>query len=495
MDGARSFLLNGLMQTDLDANNFRILNLDTSNLPPSGIPPTVVPPPSNWLQSWTSSTRTWTFAQPGFTDLSGNLTANQQGAITEVGILGAGVWRASAIDAAFLPPLNLILPPKGDVTMLNQKLTDLADPVGPQDAVNFRTVQFLAAGDFQPKAAVAAATTGVIVPSTLLHPIDGYTPVAGDRILVKNQSGREWENGIYIAGTGNWTRSCDMTTSAQFNLAICLVTGGNTQAGEQWVQISNNPDLTDKGSGNYPNFIEFSADQNLIAGNGINISGNVISAVGTANRIAVGTTIDIDSGYVGQASLNTLGTITTGTWNGSLIPGQYGGTGFNNSGRTINIAGNLTVALAGNAPAASPLTFSILGTTFLTLPMSGQLATLAQPETFSSKRIIPRTGTVASSPAPSINTDATDVFSVTALSTNITSMTTGLSGTPVEGQTLLIWFKDNGLARSITWGSAFRASTDLPLPVTTTTGWFLYNWFVFNATFNQWVLSRTLNHI
>ena len=494
MDGTRSFLLNGLMQTDLDANHFRIINLDTSNLPPSGIPPTIIPPPHQWLQTWNSTTRTWTAAQPAFEDLPDTLTGPQQQHINEVGILRSGIWQASPIQGTYLDTLNNIRSPVADVSMANFKIINLADPVSNLDAVNFRTVQLLAAGDFQPKAAVAAATIGLVL-LVGLTPIDGYTPVSGDRILVKNQHGREWDNGIYIASAGDWTRSSDMTISTQFTLAICLVTGGNTQAGEQWVQINTNPDLTDTGSGNYPNFVEFSAAQNLIAGNGINISGNVISAVGTAARIAVGAAIDIDPGYVGQASLNTLGTITTGTWNGSLIPGQYGGTGFNNSGKTINIAGNLTVSLGLNAPASSPLTFSILGTTFLTLPMSGQLATLAQPETFSSKRIIPRTGTVASSPAPSINTDATDVFSVTALSTNITSMTTGLSGTPVEGQTLLIWFKDNGLARSITWGSAFRASTDLPLPVTTTTGWFLYNWFVFNATFNQWVLSRTLNHI
>lgn len=47
---------------------------------------------------------------------------------------------------------------------------------------------------------------------------------------------------------------------------------------------------------------------------------------GTANRITVGTaagttTINIDTGYVGQASITTLGTITTGVWNGTAITG------------------------------------------------------------------------------------------------------------------------------------------------------------------------------
>jgi len=47
---------------------------------------------------------------------------------------------------------------------------------------------------------------------------------------------------------------------------------------------------------------------------------------GTASRITVGTaggttTINIDTGYVGQASITTLGTITTGVWNGTAITG------------------------------------------------------------------------------------------------------------------------------------------------------------------------------
>ena len=48
--------------------------------------------------------------------------------------------------------------------------------------------------------------------------------------------------------------------------------------------------------------------------------------VGTASRITVGTaagttTINIDTGYVGQASITTLGTITTGVWTGTAITG------------------------------------------------------------------------------------------------------------------------------------------------------------------------------
>lgn len=61
-------------------------------------------------------------------------------------------------------------------------------------------------------------------------------------------------------------------------------------------------------------------------------SGGVTSVTGTANRITSsgGSTpvIDIAGTYVGQASIITLGTVTTGTWTATTIAANKGGTGF-----------------------------------------------------------------------------------------------------------------------------------------------------------------------
>jgi hypothetical protein len=61
-------------------------------------------------------------------------------------------------------------------------------------------------------------------------------------------------------------------------------------------------------------------------------TGTVTSVTGTTNRITSsgGATpaIDIDVAYVGQSSITTLGTITTGTWTGTTIAEINGGTGF-----------------------------------------------------------------------------------------------------------------------------------------------------------------------
>jgi hypothetical protein len=56
---------------------------------------------------------------------------------------------------------------------------------------------------------------------------------------------------------------------------------------------------------------------------------------GTASRLSVSNgngvsgnpTLDIDAAYVGQSSITTLGTITAGVWNGTIITSAYGGTG------------------------------------------------------------------------------------------------------------------------------------------------------------------------
>jgi hypothetical protein len=81
-----------------------------------------------------------------------------------------------------------------------------------------------------------------------------------------------------------------------------------------------------------------------------------------------GTNFRLDSNPVGgSTSITTLGTITTGTWNATVIAGQYGGTGVANTGKTITLGGNLTTS------GANALTLTTTGTTNVTLPTSGTL--------------------------------------------------------------------------------------------------------------------------
>lgn len=115
-------------------------------------------------------------------------------------------------------------------------------------------------------------------------------------------------------------------------------------------------------------------------------------------------------------------------------------------------------------------------------------------QTLTNKRVTKRVGTVSSSATPTINTDNVDIFTITALATNITSMTTNLSGTPNEGDSLLIWIKDNGTARTIAWGASYIALDGFTLPATTTANKYLYITFYYNATAAKWVMTGTGQH-
>jgi len=66
-----------------------------------------------------------------------------------------------------------------------------------------------------------------------LSAVNGYTPIAGDRILVIGQTNAT-ENGVYDAASGSWTRSADSDTDAELRGYQYLITAGtfiNTRYG------------------------------------------------------------------------------------------------------------------------------------------------------------------------------------------------------------------------------------------------------------------------
>jgi hypothetical protein len=112
-----------------------------------------------------------------------------------------------------------------------------------------------------------------------------------------------------------------------------------------------------------------SEDFNLLTGKVYEINGTTVLSSTT-----------LGSG-VTSSSLTTVGTIGTGVWQGTLVAGQYGGTGVNNSGKTITIGGNFTHT------GAHTLGLTTSANTSVTLPTTGTLATLAGSETLTNKTL------------------------------------------------------------------------------------------------------------
>lgn len=241
------------------------------------------------------------------------------------------------------------------------------------------------------KASVKAATTGAITLSNT-QTVDGVALSAGDRVLVKDQ-GTASTNGIYIVASGSWTRATDANTSEEVTPGMFVfVEQGTVNADSGWVLTSDAPITLDVSP---LTFAQFSGAGQITAGSGLTKTGNTLNVgagtgitvnaddvaltgqalafhnlatnglvtrtgagtvtgrtlTGTTDRVTVtngdgvsgNPTVDIASSYAGQNTITTLGTVTTGTWNGTAIASGYGGTGF-----TTYSTGDIIFASATN---------------------------------------------------------------------------------------------------------------------------------------------------
>jgi len=206
------------------------------------------------------------------------------------------------------------------------------------------------------KASVRVATTAPVLLASGLEngdTLDGVTLATGDRVLVKDQSTGS-ENGIYVVqATGAAVRATDADVSAEVTAGMfTFVAEGTTNADSGWVLTTN--DTVTLGT-TALTFAQFSGAGQITAGDGLTKTGNTINAVGTADRISVSSdAIDIAATYVGQSTITTLGTITTGTWNGTDIAVADGGTGASTAGDArTNLGAGGTQGAGVSVPALS----------------------------------------------------------------------------------------------------------------------------------------------
>jgi hypothetical protein len=76
-------------------------------------------------------------------------------------------------------------------------------------------------------------------------------------------------------------------------------------------------------------FAQFGSAGSYSAGDGLALSGSVFYVLADGSTITVSSAgIKLSDTYAGQTSITTLGTITTGTWNGDPIEPAYGGLGL-----------------------------------------------------------------------------------------------------------------------------------------------------------------------
>ena len=273
--------------------------------------------------------------------------------------------------------LSLAANGTGTIAANNFRISGLADPINPNDAATKAYVDARSAG-LDPKASVRVATTENISLSGTPS-IDGVSIVEGNRVLVKNQT-IATQNGIYIVSASSWSRSADFDQDQEATAGVFFfVEEGVTNGDAGFVLTTDNQvtiGVTDL------NFTQFSGTGQIVAGAGLQKVGNelsvnvlstggieivadnlqlnsslagagltysngVLNLVGTTDRITVNSdNLDIAATYVGQTSITTLGTIATGTWNGTAISASYGGTGVSSFTVGDLLVANTTSSLA-----------------------------------------------------------------------------------------------------------------------------------------------------
>ena len=162
--------------------------------------------------------------------------------------------------------------------------------------------------------------------------IDGVTLIAQDRVLVKDQT-TQAQNGFYKvttigSGSANWvlTRTPDADAASELTAGAFTFAEEGTLNGDNGYVMSTNGAVTLGTTA--ITFEQFSGAGQITAGNGLTKNGNTIDAVGTADKITVSAdAITIATGYVGQTSITTLGTIASGTWAATDVAVAHGGTG------------------------------------------------------------------------------------------------------------------------------------------------------------------------
>jgi len=204
-------------------------------------------------------------------------------------------------------PISTFAAATTTINMGGFRITNMADPTAATDAATKQYTDNAIAG-LSWKDSVRVATTANITLSGT-QTIDGVAVVAGDRVLVKNQTTASG-NGVYVCAAGAWSRSTDADAATELQGMAVYVEEGTTQNTTSWT-LTTDPPIT-VGTTNLA-YAQFGGGAAYTAGAGLTLTGNVFD-VGAGNGIIVDPdSIRIDSAWLNSSWARHVAIAVTGT--------------------------------------------------------------------------------------------------------------------------------------------------------------------------------------
>jgi hypothetical protein len=296
--------------------------------------------------------------------------------------------------------LNALATATGDYSMGSNKITNLATPIAGTDAANKSYVDAAVTG-LNVHDEVQAATTanltgwtyangssdasqGTGIGATLTNGttgatvIDGYTLLANDRVLVKNQT-TALQNGIYYVSTAGTTGVATVltrATDADNHIAgqvtagdFVFVVGGSTQLSTGWTQTAQGTATTPykgiKLGTDSLSFSQFSGAGTYTASNGVLLTGtNFTFAPSTTGGLTTGSSggavllpstsgLKTDSSGLALNPTSTGGLTTTSSGSLILLPAT---SGLNTTSSGLAVTPGLGITISGQGAAGAATT-------------------------------------------------------------------------------------------------------------------------------------------